>query len=330
MAGSSIGKHHRLDQRVGCEAVGAMQTSTGTLTVGIQPSDAGTSVQIHNNTTAKVMGSRCYGNHLTSDVDTIRKTFFIDAGKMLFCFCCILVCDIEKNMFITPLLHLTVNGTGHDVAWCERAATVVFMHELLSINCLQDTTIATHRLGDQKGGTCTWMIECCGMKLHKLHTLDLSLGTGYHRNSITCSNQGIGSGLVYRSDAAGSHHGNACKERINLVGLLIQNIGTIALYARRMACYYLSQVMLRKYLNGKMMVVNINIRMFADCVDQTHLYLRPSTVFMVQDAILGMPSLTVQVEIASLITVEVHPPTDQLPDLCGSLPHYFLYHPAVT
>ena len=59
---------------------------------------------------------------------------------------------IQVYMFGTSLFHFTVDGPGHDIAWRQVPAFVIFIHESLTIFIPQNTTITSYRFSNEKAG----------------------------------------------------------------------------------------------------------------------------------------------------------------------------------
>ena len=168
------------------------------------------------------------------------------------------------------------------------------------------------------------MIQCCGVELHELHVLHRSLGTIDHGNAVACSHQGVGGGVINQAHATRRHERHARQESVHLAGFLIEDVCTIALDARRATCHDFTQVVLSENLDGKMVLIDVDVGIGADGLDKRRLYLVAGIVGMMQDAELAVSALAMQVELTFLIPVEVHTPTEQFLNLGRSLGHDFL------
>ena len=113
---------------------------------------------------------------------------------------------VQADVVQSVNLHLLIDGTSHDVAWCQRQTFVIFLHETLTIGQAQYATIATHSLCNQEGRMrLAWRIESCGVELYKLHVLHSTLGAIDHSLTVACGNHRIGGCLIYSTASASTH-----------------------------------------------------------------------------------------------------------------------------
>ena len=104
----------------------------------------------------------------------------------------ILVRDVQANVVQAMNLHLTVDGASHYITWCQAAALVILLHELLAVRQSQDASITAHSLCNEVGRMSFLGIEeHGGVELYELHILHLTLGTIYHGYSVAGGNIGI-------------------------------------------------------------------------------------------------------------------------------------------
>ena len=100
--------------------------------------------------------------------------------------------DVQTDVVQTVNFHLLINGTRHNIAWCQRQAFVVLLHKRLAIRKFQNTAIATHGLGDEVGGMrLLGIVEHGGVELYELHVGYRSLGTIDHCNTVASGNDGV-------------------------------------------------------------------------------------------------------------------------------------------
>ena len=133
------------------------------------------------------------------------------------------------------------------------------------------------------------------------------------------------SGLVIDSaDAARGHQGHAREEGVDLAGLLVEHIGTIALNVAGAAGDDAPQVVLGENLDSEVVLKDVDILVGLDRLDQRRLYLVSRVVGVMEDAELAVPALTMQVEVALLVLVELHAPVDERLDLLGGLGDHLL------
>ncbi len=174
------------------------------------------------------------------------------------------------------------------------------------------------------------MVKSRGMELNKLHSLDSSLGTIDHRLPITSCYHGIGSGLVYGTTTTRTHHRHLTKVSVYLLRIGIQHIGTITIYIRRTASDTCPKMMLRDNLNGEMILLYLYVGIILYRFHHPSLNLGTRIVGMMQDTELRMATLSMQVKLTILLSVEVHAPIHHFLDLRGSVPHYLFHRLAVT
>ena len=238
---------------------------------------------------------------------------------------CILVCHVQTDMVNAVNLHLLVDSSCHNVAWSQRQALVIFLHEGLAIGQFQYTTIATHRLRDEVGGVSLVRIMQYGrVELYKLHISHRSFGSVHHGNTIARGNHGVGSGQINGSTS--SRTDNRHLSQIGVYFLLrVQHVSTIALNVWRTTRNPNTQMVLCDNLHSEMVFLDINIRIIAHSLHQSTLNLCTRIVSMVQNAELRVPAFTMQVEVAILLAVEVDTPLHQLLDLLRSHANHLLY-----
>ena len=196
----------------------------------------------------------------------------------------ILVCYVQAYVVQSVLLHLTVYGTCHDIAWSQASSLVILLHELFSVRQTQDTSIAAHGLGNEVGRmSLLGIIKDCGMELHKLHILHLTLGTIYHGNAIASGYVGIGGCCIDGSCTSCGHQSDAAQVGVHLARIGIQDIRTIAFYVGGTPGDTYAQMMLRDDLHGEMIFQYLYGGMIAYCLHEAALYLGSCVVGMMQD-----------------------------------------------
>ena len=241
-----------------------------------------------------------------------------------------IVRHVQVDVVLAALLHLVVDGAGHDVTRGERQARVILLHEFLAVQRAEHGAIAAHGLGDEERGTVARMIEGRGMELDELHVLHRSLGTVDHGDAVARGHQRVGGVAVHGLAAARGHDGDFAEEGVHLARLFVQHVGAVALDARRVARHDDAQVVLRDDFHGIVVGEYRDVGVLFDGFDEAGLYLRARVVLMVQDAELRVAALAVQVEGAVLLLVEVDAPLDEFLDLCGSVAHHLFHGGAVA
>ncbi len=167
------------------------------------------SVSVDLDAAAKVVGRRCYRYVVLGDVNAERQTFGIDVREMLACLLRIFVCHVEIHVVVACKFHFRVNGTGNDVAWRERQARVIFVHELLALEVAEHSAVAAHGLCNQEARSVAGMIERGRVELYEFHILNRSLGTVDHRDSVACRHKRIGRCLIDCPDTSGGYECDA-------------------------------------------------------------------------------------------------------------------------
>ena len=127
-----------------------MKTGAGALSYCIEAFDGRLSVQVYEDTAAKIVGCRSYRNVIFGDVDAQAEAFLVNIGKVLLCLFRVFVSDIEINMVIAPVFHFVIDCPRDDVAWSQRKARIVFLHELFAVECSQYGSVSPHGLGDEE------------------------------------------------------------------------------------------------------------------------------------------------------------------------------------
>ena len=307
-----------------------MQSRAGALTNGIQTLDTRAGVQVNLDAATHVMGRGHHGDILLSDIDAQIQAVLIDVGEVMLGLLGILVGHVEIDVVLTALLHLVVDGAGHNVARRERQARVILLHEFLASQVAQHATVAAHGLGDEESGAITRMIQGSGMELDELHVLNRALGAIDHSDTVARCHQRVGRRVINQADAARRHERHTRQEGIDLACLLIEDVSPIALDARRAARHDFAQVVLREDFHGKVVLKHVDIGIGLDRLDERYLDLMARIVGMMQDAELAVTALAVQVKLAFLVPVKIHAPTQQFLNLAGRLGNHFLHRLGVV
>ena len=233
--------------------------------------------------------------------------------------------DVEADVVEAVNFHLLVDGSGHDVAWCQRQALVVFLHELFAVGQAQYAAVAAHGLGDEVGGMgLALMEEGGGVELHKLHVLHSAFGAIDHGLAVAGGNDGVGGSLIDGSAAACAHDGDFRQIGIDFFVLGIEHVGSVAVDVGRASGYASAEVVLRDNLHREMVFLHSDVGAGAYGSHQPALYLGSRVVGMVQDAELRVSAFAMQVEVAIILAVEVHAPLNQFANLLGRVAHHLL------
>ena len=163
------------------------------------------------------------------------------------------------------------------------------------------------------------------MELYELHVGNCSLGTIHHGDAIAGGDDWVGGGDIDSTATTGTHHGHLGQIGIYLLGLRVQNVGTIALDVGGAACHTHAQMVLGDNLYSEVVLFDVDIGIVAYRLHQTALDLCTGIVLVVQNTELGVTALTVQVELPLLGLVEVHTPVNQLFNLGRGHPDHLFY-----
>ncbi len=227
--------------------------------------------------------------------------------------------------------HFLVDGASHDISWGKRQSLVVFLHKRLPVRQSQCAAISTHCLCYE---ICRMrlsrMIERCGMELYELHVLHRSLCTVNHSLAVASGYYRVCSGLVNGTASTGTHQRYLTQIGIHLLRVGIQHVCSVTLDIRRASCYYHSEMMLRDNLHSKMVLLDVDIRIAAHCLHQSTLNLSSGVVGMMKNTELRVSALTVKVERAVFLFIEIHSPLHQFFDLRRSISYYLLHSLAVA
>ena len=193
--------------------------------------------------------------------------------------------DVKANMVDTVNLHLVVDGTCHNVAWCQTQSLVIFLHEFLTCRQAENTSVAAHRLGDEVSRMgFAWVIEGGRVELHEFHVLHLALGTIDHGNAVARGDIWIGSRGIHSTCATRSHQSDFRKVGVDFACVGIQNVGTIAFDVGRATRHTNTEVVLRDDFHGEVVFQNLNVGIVADGCHQSTLDFSTRIVGVVQDA----------------------------------------------
>mmetsp|Transcript_15085 Transcript_15085/g.62755 ORF Transcript_15085/g.62755 Transcript_15085/m.62755 type:complete len:292 (-) Transcript_15085:644-1519(-) len=161
-----------LKQRVGREAVGAVEARARCLAAREQPGDGGLAVETSAHTAAKVMRGGHHRNWVFGDIEALRLLAVRgNVREVVEDFLGGLVADVKQHVRVAAALELVVDGARHDVARRELSPRVVRGHETLAGGVVQQPPRAAHGLGDEercaacRGGL---VVQARRVELHEL------------------------------------------------------------------------------------------------------------------------------------------------------------------
>ena len=90
------------------------------------------------------------GNAVAGDVNAKGQTAFISLRKVACNQVSGLMTDIEKDAVCAESFHLKIDGSGHNITWCQLFTVIEVGNESLSIWQMQGRPLAAECLGHQK------------------------------------------------------------------------------------------------------------------------------------------------------------------------------------
>jgi hypothetical protein len=162
-------QHHAFQQRVAGQAVGAVQAGVGGFAHRVEARQVGAAVQVGDHAAAGVVRRRHHRNRLrVMSMPSCRQRAWM-VGKWSFRRnSAELVRHVQEHAVEAVLLHLEVDGAGHDVARRQFGARVVGRHEARAVGQAQVPALAAQRLGDQEG-LGVRVVEAGRVELDELH-----------------------------------------------------------------------------------------------------------------------------------------------------------------
>ena len=150
--------------------------------------------------------------------------------------------------------------------------------------------------------------------MQELHVFDRSLRAVYHRDAVAGRYGRVGRRMVNIADPAGGHDRYFGQHRIDFMLFQIQHVSAEAGDVRRAFFDQLAQVVLRQDVDREMMLVDFDVVVALDAAHQRAFDLVAGDVFVVQDAVLAVPSFAGQFVASRAVLVEFRAPVDQLFD----------------
>ena len=138
-----LAEHEAFEQRVGGEAVGAVEARLGDLARRIEAGRVGAAVEVHDHAAAGVMLRRDDRDRLLRDVDAEAEQLLVDVGEVARHEVRVAVADVEMDVIEAEPLDLMVDRAGDDVARRELGALVEVGHE--AVAGLRDASAARPR-----------------------------------------------------------------------------------------------------------------------------------------------------------------------------------------
>src|SRR6516225_4199478 len=114
---AALSQHERLEQRIACESICAVQTGASHLPYRKKSAQSRCTFEIGFNSTALVMRCRNNRNRLTGDIDPKSSTGFIDVRESVFDKLRRLLSNINKDALCAGALHFRINGARDYITW---------------------------------------------------------------------------------------------------------------------------------------------------------------------------------------------------------------------
>ena len=167
-----------------------MQACAGTFAYGVKAGHGGLSVQINEDAAAEIMGAGNHGDRVGADVNADILAFLEHRGKARgqigFD-----ARGVEVKTGSPACEHLLHHGLGNDIAGCEIAARIVFLHERHALVVHEVRAFAAHGLGDERAAGHGVREECRGVELHEFQIGERNARARGHGDGRTHTGRGI-------------------------------------------------------------------------------------------------------------------------------------------
>src|SRR5690606_21472336 len=153
-----------------------------------------------------------------------RKAFGVNIWKMSQYILFPPVGDVEQYKLVPRLFHLRIDGPCYNISRGQSVTLIILMHEFFAVLPPEHTAETADSLGNQKSRVLARVMQCCGVKLHKLHVPDLPFGPINHGNTVARSNDGVSRTRIDVSCTTGrrsEEHTSELQSRENLVCRLL-------------------------------------------------------------------------------------------------------------
>src|SRR6202140_1903348 len=178
----AVRKHHRLEQAIAGQPVGAVHSATGALPAGVQPGHCRGTTQVGAYTADHVVRGGRDGDAVTADVEAVLHAGAVDRGEAH-----AHTVDrraVQVHVRGAAAVQFVPNGARHDIPAGELAACVGVEQEPPSCLVHNDSAFAAHGLADKKP-RCALKGKRGGMKLDEFHARDVSTSAVGQRDSVT-------------------------------------------------------------------------------------------------------------------------------------------------
>ncbi len=227
VGGGGAAEHHQVEQRVGAQAVGAVDRDAGRLADRHQAGhglDLAVRLGHHlagiaGRDAAHVVVHRGQDRHgLLGDVDPGEDLRGLrDAGQALVDQRRVQVLDVQVDVVVlgadaAALANLQGHGAADHVAAGEVLGRGgVALHEALALGVGEIAALAPHPLGDEAAGA----VDAGRVELHELHVLQRQAGPQHHGVAVASLGVGAGAGEVGAPVAAGGEDRHVGLETVN-------------------------------------------------------------------------------------------------------------------
>ena len=310
----------RLHERVGRQAVRAVQARASRLAHGRKAGQRGAPVHGGQHAAAAVVGGGDDRDEVLRHVDSEGEACLVDVGETLLQKRAPLLADVEAAVRRAGALHLAVDRARHDVARREGAARIVVLHEGPPLAVHQHGPFPAHRLGDEEA-LGLGMVEAGGMELHELHVRDLRARAPRERHAVARGRVGVAGIEVDLAATARGKDGIGRTDGVDLARARIEHVRAHAAAGAGQA-----EAARGDQLDHHRLLAHVDRRLPLERADHGRLALLSGDVARVEDAPHGVPALAAEVPRAVLLLREADAAVDQVTDAGGGLAHDTPHH----
>ena len=231
-----------------------------------------------------------------------------------------LVGDVEVHALLAGLLHLRVDGAGHDVARGQRGERMVFVHERLAFRPFLSTPPSPRTASVMRNDRASGWKRHVGWNWTNSMFAIVAPGAPGHRHAVARGDVGVGRVEVDLAAAAGGEDHAQRAEGFHLAAVLVEHVSAQAAVFRGE-----TELGARDEVHGHVAREQDDVGVLGHRVEQGALDLAAGGVLRVEHAAAGVASLAREVEFVGAVAVdglafvEVDAQMDQLADARGSV-----------
>ena len=310
--GAVMGEHDRFEQRVGSQAVGAMQARTGDFADGEQAGQGRLTLQVGRDAAAEVMGGGHDGHRLGGEVEARLTAGLVDVREAFGEVSLGDLRGVEQNVGHAILLHHGIDRAGDDIAGREVAERMEVLHEGPQGEVAQDRAFAAHGFRDQ-GTTTVRRFQGRRMELDHLHVTDFGARAVGHRDTVAGGDVGIGRELIDLAGAARRQHHRRGGEGFDASCLRVKHVQAkhpIFGGADRAE----SQLGAGDQIDREVVLQHLDLGRAGDRAEQRRFDGSAGHVARVENATLRMAAFATKVRTSVDSVFKLHPPGDEFGD----------------